>query len=477
MKTQPSWALFKTWLKFLLVVMPLPLIWALANPMFASPDEPSHIVRAQGLIRGDITSPFVTDGLPVDQINCMKFQMAVPADCMNLTWGPRGLVQESTTNNYPPLFHAVAGVPSLFSRGLFGAYVMRIWLVVICSSLFALAGALLWRRERHYWTLGGLVTALTPMVIFVSSTVNPSGVTTALAALIWASGISITRPTVGTRGITSRLTFMISSVLFPLLRRDAFVWEVLILLIIVSTMSGSRMNELKKDRLVVGSLLATSCVMLWSWFSWSGDATESFIANSVGQNEGSVGAGLGSLYIKILEMIGWFGWLDSPMTDASFIVLLCLLSLLLVVGVIAGEQVHARTIGITSAVLLLSPVAIGAIRYPYVQGRYLLPLWVGCMLLAGQALAASRLPEMFLKRLFNLSIGAMAVVQFFAFAQNLRRYSVGRTGTWKYFERSDWHPPMMSNLIALELAILAIVISFFGVRILLKTEPSPPVSE
>lgn len=472
MGIEPIQSLFSTWLKFLLVVLPLPLLWALANPMFSSPDEPSHIVRAQGLIRGDITSPFVTDGLPVDQINCMKFQMAVPADCMNLTWGPRGLVQESTTNNYPPLFHAVAGVPSLFSRGLFGAYVMRVWLVVICSSLFAWAAVLLWRRQSRYWTIGGIITALNPMVVFVSSAVNPSGLTTALAAVIWASGISITRPTVGATTVSIRSTFVISCVLFPLLRRDAFAWEVLILLIIVSTMNRSRMNELKKDHLIVGSLLATICAMLWSWFSWSGDATESFIANSIGQNEGSVGAGLGSLYTKILEMIGWFGWLDSPMTDVNFIILLCLVSLLLVVGVTAGEQVHARTIGITFAMLLLSPVVIGAIRYPYVQGRYLLPLWVGCMIIVGQSLAESSLPEIFLKRLFHLSVGVMIFTQFFAFAQNLRRYSVGRTGTWKYFQHSSWHPPMMSNLIALELAIFALLISIFGMRLVLKTEPS-----
>ena len=449
----------------------------MANPMFASPDEPSHIIRAQGVIRGDTVSPYATDGLPAEQISCMKFQMGVPANCMNLTWGPRGLIQESTTSNYPPLFHAVAGFPSLFFHGLFGAYVMRLWLAVICSSLFAWAATLLWARRRHYWTLGGLFTALTPMVIFVSSTVNPSGVTTALATLIWASGINITRPTSNDFKLSARLTFMFSVVLFPLLRRDAFGWELLILLLLAGTTSRSQLNELRKERLVLCSLFFTTCTILWTWFSWSGSATESFIANNVGQNKGSVAAGLGSLYTKILEMVGWFGWLDSPMTDVTFILLICLLSLLLTVGVIAGDNVLTSMVSATFAVLLLSPVLIGAIRYPYVQGRYLLPLWVGCMLIVGQALAESSLPEMVLKRLFNLSIGVIALVQFFAFAQNLRRYSVGRTGTWKFFENASWHPPMMSNLVALVLAILAIVCSYFGMRFVLKTESSLDASK
>jgi hypothetical protein len=208
------------------------------------------------------------------------------------------------------------------------------------------------------------------------------------------------------------------------------------------------------------------------WFRWSGDAMGSFAANGAEQNGGSIAAGFGSLTEKISEMIGWFGWLDSPMTGASFVILMCLLSLVLLVGALGGQKVYARAAAITFVVLLLTPVLIGAIRYPYVQGRYLLPLWVGCMLIVGVALAESDFSEVFLKRLFKLSIGVMALIQFFAFAQNLRRYAVGRTGTWKFFVHSNWNPPMMSNLVALEFALVAIVVSLVGVRILVGTEAS-----
>jgi hypothetical protein len=217
--------------------------------------------------------------------------------------------------------------------------------------------------------------------------------------------------------------------------------------------------------------------MTWVWFSWSGSATESFVSNGAEQNGGSIAAGFGSLYMKILEMTGWFGWLDSPMTDVTFVILLSLLALVLVVGVLGGKQVHARTAGFTFLVLLLCPTLIGAVRYPYVQGRYLLPLWIGCMLIVGQALAESSLPEVFLKRLYKMCIGTMMTLQFFAFAQNLRRYSVGRTGSWKYFQHANWHPPMMSNLIALELAIFAIVLSMFGMYIVSRTESSYEASQ
>ena len=472
MKTESHGPLFRTWLKFLLVVLPLPLIWSLANPMFASPDEPSHMIRAQGIIRGETVSPYKTDGLPADQIDCMRFQWDVTANCMNLNWEPRGQIQASTTDNYPPLFHVIAGIPSVVFKGLLGAFVMRIWLVLICSSLFAWSGTLLWARHGHYWTLGGLVTAITPLTVFVSSTVNPSGLSTALASSIWASGVNISRPTTGTSNVANRATFVTSLVLFPFVRRDSVWWEILIFLLIATTLSRSKFSELKKDREILGTLLLAAASMALVWFRWSGDATGSFVANGAEHNGGSIAAGLGSLTEKMYEMIGWFGWLDSPMTGASFVILMCLLSLVLLVGTLGGERVHARTAAVTFVVLLLCPVLIGAIRYPYVQGRYLLPLWVGCMLIVGLALAESDLPGVLLKRLFKLSIGVMALIQFFAFAQNLRRYAVGRTGTWKYFDHANWHPPMMSNLVALELALVAIAISLVGVRILVKTEVS-----
>jgi hypothetical protein len=472
MKTEFHQPLFRTWLKFLLVVLPLPLIWSLANPMFASPDEPAHLIRAQGMIRGETVGPYVTDGLPANQIDCMKFQWDVTANCMNLNWGPKGQIQASTTDDYPPLFHVIAGVPSVVFKGLFGAFVTRIWLVLICSSLFAWSGTLLWTRHRHYWTLGGLVTALTPLVVFVSSTVNPSGLSTALASSIWASGINVSRPTIGTLNMVNRATFAVSLTLFPFVRRDSVWWELLILLLIATTLSRSKFSELKKDRVILGILLLAGASMALVWFRWSGDAMGSFAANGAEQNGGSIAAGFGSLTEKISEMIGWFGWLDSPMTGASFVILMCLLSLVLLVGALGGQKVYARAAAITFVVLLLTPVLIGAIRYPYVQGRYLLPLWVGCMLIVGVALAESDFSEVFLKRLFKLSIGVMALIQFFAFAQNLRRYAVGRTGTWKFFVHSNWNPPMMSNLVALEFALVAIVVSLVGVRILVGTEAS-----
>jgi hypothetical protein len=468
--------ILKIWLKFLLVVLPLTVVWALANPMFASPDEPAHMVRAQGIVGGDSKEPYVTDGIPGDQVICMAFKWDTTADCMNLAWGTDGEIQGSPTDTYPPLFHAVAGIPSLAFDGLKGAYIMRLWMAFVCSSMIALAATLLWFRRQHIWSIGGLIAAVTPMVVFTSATVNPSGITSALASLIWAGGLNITKPTETTNLRLSRWTFIASVILFPLLRRDALAWEIVVLAILATTISLKRLNELKRDRLMLGALVALMANMVFVWFTWSGTATDSFVSNSASHGGGSWASGLGSLYTKILEMTGWFGWLDSPMTSESSVLLLCLLFLVISLAMTGGQRDLARTVAITLVALLSAPVLIGTVRYPYVQGRYLLPLWIGCMLVAGQALAESELPKLFLQRIFKMFIGLMAIIQFFAFAQNLRRYAVGRTGSWKFFQHSNWHPPMMSNLVALLLMAVALSISLISVRSICRTESSPQYS-
>lgn len=460
----------RIWVKFVLILLPLPIVWALANPMFASPDEPAHMIRAQGVIHGDFKGPYITDGIPGSDVECMAFYWDVTANCMKLEWGAPKTPQPSPTDTYPPLFHGLAGVSSLFFSGIVGAYAMRIWLAFICAMIMAWAGTLLWTRRPNFWSIGGLITATTPMVVFTSATVNPSGITAALSSAIWAAGLNISLPTNGTMKRASRITFMIAVVLFPLLRRDALAWEIVTLAILATTLSRARLKELRQDRLIVGSLFATMANMVWVWIAWAGTATESFVSNSADHGGGSWTAGLGSVYLKILELIGYFGWLDSPMTSETFVFLMCVLAGVISIAALGGHKKEAQTTTIAFFAMLSAPVIIGAVRFPYVQGRYLFPIWIGCMLTAGQALAAAALPTEFNKRLFRFVVISLVFVQFFAFAQNLRRYAVGRSGTWKFYQHSLWSPPMMSNLTSLVLASLALIVAVLSGRNIIRSE-------
>ncbi len=156
----------RTWLYFFVALAPLTLTWSLTNPMFASPDENIHLIRSQGVVRGDFSSPYRTDG--ISDVVCFAFDSRVPADCQNLTWDADPMIEVEAADGYPPLFHFIAGIPNLVVSGLGGAYVTRIWLVSICSFLFALAATLLWIRRPNPWTIVGLLLGCTPMVVFLA---------------------------------------------------------------------------------------------------------------------------------------------------------------------------------------------------------------------------------------------------------------------------------------------------------------------
>ncbi len=79
--------------------------------------------------------------------------------------------------------------------------------------------------------------------------------------------------------------------------------------------------------------------------------------------------------------------------------------------------------------------------------------------MAGQALAGGGLSDRFSRNLFRFTIGSLSVIQFLAFAQNLRRYAVGSTASWWFVGAAPWQPPMMSNMTALLLAAAAILTS------------------
>jgi adenosylmethionine-8-amino-7-oxononanoate aminotransferase len=63
-----------------------------------------------------------------------------------------------------------------------------------------------------------------------------------------------------------------------------------------------------------------------------------------------------------------------------------------------------------------------------------------------------------------MGVDLNAIIQFFAFAQNLRRYAAVRSGSWKFFQDSNWHPPIMTNLKALTAAVVTISISLLALR-------------
>ena len=466
----------RRWLLLVVAFLPFVALWSLANPLFASPDETTHMVRAQSISAGKFDSPFVTDGLPIRAAECIAFQSEVSAACQDLTWDPAGTEYELPTENYPPFFHAVAALPALITSGIWGAYVMRLWLAILCVVLLAWAGALTTRPGDSPWLLTGLCLAVVPMGVFTMSTVNPSGLGTAFTALLVAGLLSLRTTRAGAPEVLGAIS--VGLIGMALVRRDGVIWVLAIALVfapgLIRQFRPSR-DWIPRGRRAVMSLAAITVVVYMSfWFA--GPTIAAFLRNR--QEAGGTNPWEAARYIRfyLTQLVGTFGWLDSPMGEEAFLVAMIVAGFIVILGLGGTDRLAAASTAIALALLLTAPVAFGMIRFPYLQGRYLLPIWVCLMLVAAKSAALGGLDPAQSRRLTRLLLGCWLVVHMVGFLQNLRRYAVGRSGSWGSILGAEWHPPMMPNwvVVALLLGCSICMIAVIG-RLLEQLEPSAPI--
>jgi len=455
------------------VLLPLCTAWALTNPMFASPDEPAHIARAQGFSRFDFTPPYETDGLPMDAPECYRFIANVTADCADLTWGADGTEVETKTRDYPPLFHAVAAVPAVFVSGLGGAYVMRLWMALACCALLAWAGALLIRPGRGAWPVVGFAVALTPMSVFVSSTVNPSGITLSLSMLVVAGAVSRWVYGDGARNAVLAMTIGAPSLL--LVRRDSALW---VLILAVSLLPLALSGSQVRARLravdprswstrgrVIGLGIVVAAVV--SVLMWIGPIIHRLVTTGEVQGNGSRWQGLGSMRVYLDHMIGTFGWIDTFIGRTAFLVAAAVCVVVIGLGFVAGRGRLVLAEGVALVALFATPVVFGMFIFPYFQGRYMLPIWVIVAVIASQAVASSDIGPRTSSRLAAIVLVLWWSVHIWSLVQNLRRYAVGFRGTWWFTTDYSWHPPMMSNTVAVVVIAIAALTALLATRRLL----------
>jgi len=450
------------WCRFFLMVFPLMFLWSIANPMFASPDEPSHMVRAQGIVHGEFQAPYKVDGIPVDDIKCLAFQEEIPASCMQLEWADSPTYEDSTATNYPPLFHFLAGLPSLLFSGLSGAYIMRIWMALICSGLLALAGAILFNRYRSSFTLLGWGISITPMTLFLSGTVNPSGLAVALGSLVWATGLTFFGSGENTSKKWLRNVMILSSLAFLLVRRDSLLWLFLIGVSLAVLNLDSLKLYLSRSKLIkiVGSCGVFFIVgALWVLPSMS-------ILTGGHSNRNRLGSIPNDTYTYLKQAIGWFGWLDTPLSDSVMTLAILTFGLFTIFGLLFADRGLSQSILTTGIMIFLVPLVFAEFRYPYFQGRYYLPLLVGLSFLAARSLVDSGIKHQIENRLIFFLSATWGLVHAWSFLTNLRRYSVAAKGSLAGADGYEWSPPFLGVYGSLWLFSVALIWALFcGIRI------------
>ncbi|HVE47864.1 MAG TPA: DUF2142 domain-containing protein [Acidimicrobiales bacterium] len=491
----------RRWLVSFAVLSALMGGWAVASPLFSSPDEPAHVAKAAGAARGQFLgrpvrgdpllrtfrapAVFATGHAVPD---CYKFKPDVGAACAPAFGGLRRTGDVVThVGNYPPLYYTLVGLPTLVAPSAAGVYLMRLVSVALSAAFlaWALVCAARWRSPI---LLAGVAAATTPMVLYFGASVNPNSLEMSTAICLWVSGLMLLVPAeaerrakgeddVGDDGhdeheptrvgqIDTMLVAAagLSAAVLVSMRTLSPLLLGLIGLFLLGLTSRRRLADLVGRRdvrmwLAVGAVAAAIAVV---WLIVHDtiqlprvDEFRDLPATTAARNS------LGKTDGDIRQMVGVFGWLDTPSPALTFYLWFFATGTLIVFGLVAASR---RLLMGLLAVIAATVVVPRLLEFPSVQkygfgwqGRYGLPLAVGVPLLA--AFAVGSRPEMlgaWSAKVTRVVIALLGVAHVAVFVVVLRRYMVGVNGPLDFLD-GPWQPPVapIVLLVGFSLAVVA----------------------
>ncbi|MEN1975317.1 MULTISPECIES: DUF2142 domain-containing protein [unclassified Cellulomonas] len=452
-----------------LLLLALTACWSVATPLMSSPDEPSHVVRAAGVVRGQVSlelhepqSGAAAPGLAglvelpsdyaasVNLPNCFAFQPTQSADCQqDLPPADGTVVVETFAGQYPPLYYALVGWPSLLLPADAGIMAMRLVSALLTSVLVTWGLVRLTRIEGNRGGIWGASVALTPMCLFLGATVNPSGFEIAAAFTFWTACLALVldRRPVPTSALVQAV---VGGGLLVTTRSSGPVWALAIVVVaLVAAPAGRWRAVLRHPRIWwFAGATAVACALGAGWLLTHPAVvtTHDAYPHLADLRAAVLGVlGFGSQYL--LNMIGDFGWLDAPSPPVTVIAWYAATGAVLLVAL--GARRAARTRVALVLLVLGTAAAPLALQVPTAadtgliwQGRYALPIAVGVPLLAGLLASAAPAGEADLvRRLARATLPVVVVGQVAAFYWGSRRYAEGADGDLITLH-PDWQSPI-----------------------------------
>ncbi|HWC12828.1 MAG TPA: DUF2142 domain-containing protein [Acidimicrobiales bacterium] len=451
------------WTSFVLFFA-LGSLWSLASPLFSVPDEPSHVVWAAAVARGQLRAQERTttvapneDGeaafvrvpevfvLAHEVPGCYAFHPREPADCAPAFAGPHRTASVRTNaGRYPPVYYLVTGLPSVPLPTAIGVRAMRLVSAAVSAAFLASAVTALRRMDRRAPLLVGLAVAVTPMTLYLAGSVNPSSVEAAAAIALWASLVALAQGAPPTRPVV--VTAAAGAGGLALSRPLSPLWVGVIGLCALIIVPWDRIRALARDRLVRrgAAAVAVCLVLAGAWILWA-QALDGFTAvrrppaDATGTD--IVRTSIGRTGSDLRQMVGIFGWLDAPGPALTYTLWTVAVGVLVVSALAAASGRGIAALAVVVVLTVAVPVVIEsaeARRLGFVwQGRYTLPLAVGVPLLAA-ALGRDVLARLG-SRLVAVLLGLLVTGHFLAFVWALRRHAMGVDG-W-FGDPLEWQPP------------------------------------
>ncbi len=438
--------------------------WSLATPLFASPDEPTQVAYAAAAVRGEVVG-YTIDGpasaytavhIPAvfaagnAYATCDKFHLTVPASCAPaLTTSTKTVHVATYVGRYPPLYYLVVGLPSLVFVSKTGIYLMRLMSSLLNAALVSLAllAVVVWSRRKLL--LVGVAVAATPMTWFIGGMVNPSGFEICSAILLWTTGLVLVLEHPDHPPPRLVALFAVAIALLSLARPISLLW-VGITLVILSLLGGWHalvgVLRSRAARLSVPPLVACGVFALW-WVlaQHSLDLMPGTPAPAGEPALQLLATALDHAKLWPEQMVGVFGWKETPSPLLTYVVWLCIVVFLFVLGLSRAGARRAGTLVLLLGIVVLLPIILDySVEHRLGiegQGRYWLPIAVGIPLVSVALLERSAAYGWVRTHAaWFLAIG-MGVASAAAYLGTLRRYAVGINGPIDFLQGS-WRPPI-----------------------------------
>ncbi len=488
---------------FVLPYLILMVAWAGSNPPGSAPDEPDHLVKALGVARLHIGTPFrgtvpdsargvlkrnasISRVVPIparlapDGYRCTAFHPERTAACLpdRPAHRPGTVLRATPMGSYPPFLYLPIGLLARAMSTPTAAFIAARLVGVAMAGLLLFFGAAHLVRWLGRRALLGAFIGLTPMALFASSMVSTSGVEICGAFALAAVAVVAIRRRESLLAPATQLTLAGSGAALILSRQlGSVTFAALIVLMVLRIGLPAVWGLIRHPRpafvAAMTVLLASLAAIVW-WerrYDHPSQTGSAFDRNAVPAFQARA-------FNLVREGVGNFGWLDTPVPRWVVLAWILLATVAVGLAVVLGAAADRWSLaGWLVALVLVAYVTYATVFYPIqagLQGRHLLPFFMFCPLLAG-AVLAERLGDLdpgALRRLFRLTALVLPVIQFASIYVNARRYAVGDTGPWWFLHSAQWRPAggwvAWLSIAAVGTLALSSIVGIFG-----SGSPSP----
>ena len=423
---------------------------ALGTPRNAGPDEPAHLIRAAGLVRGQMLGDEGISGsayrvfevpysVTQPEPACFAFQPEVSASCAEVVHFRQTVLVESSAASYPIWSHILPGVGTLLPGEARTQWAARLLGALVPLLLLATVFARLIRTRRSVHAAVAML-ALTPAAMFSMSVVNPSGTAIAGAFALMVGGLDLLK---GEARAGWLFTGGIAALVLP--RNDGMLWLVLaVAVVLLVAHAGPRQlwSALAPAQRTVGLVAAAAST---GWAALAGTDLVP-IPNALH------GADLIAAVVKrtgthLREAVGVVGWADTDMPASMLYLWWVLLGAMVMTAVLYGSRRQLAAVALAFGGFVAVPWVlesyVGRSSGLFWQGRYALPVFVAGVLALGVGDAMSPAQR---RRVTPLLVVGVLAVWNLSFWQQLRRWGVGENGSllaWEWDTRATPVPSLL----------------------------------